>query len=239
VRGSAVAIGGNVHVGKTGRVEGDASAVGGRITVDEGGKIDGERVALGPGAAGALLTQFAARPAPTLPLAARIGMSLVTAAAEFLCFFLLGLLTIAIIPRRVDLVAEGLSGHPFKSGAFGLLAGFLFFPLTLLLAVIVIGIPLIPILWFGYFLLSFVGYVSLAQLVGRRFPTSKPLTGTATFAMGAGLIVAVGLVPILGKLVWFFAGFFALGAALITRFGQDRSNGPAAAVPGAGISSIA
>lgn len=240
VLGSAVALGGNVLVGKTGRIDGDASAVGGRITVEDGGRIEGEQVSLGPGAATALLTQFASPPAAPRPLGARIGMKLVMAAAEFLCFFLLGLLTITVIPRRIDLVAEGLTGHPVKSGALGMLASFLFFPLTILLFIIVIGIPFVPILWFGYFLCGFVGSVALALVIGRRIPSKTPLTSTGTLAAGAGLLVAVGLVPILGWLVWIFAGIFALGAALYTRFGQDRDQGSNnTAVPGTGISSIA
>lgn len=243
VRGSAVALGGDVRVGKTGRVDGDASAVGGRITVEDGGRIDGEQVSLGAGAAGALLTQFA-KPAPEvpLPLPTRIGMRLVTAAAQFLCFFLLGLLTVTVIPRRVDVVAEGLAGHPVKAGAFGMLAAFLFVPITVLLFIIIIGWPIIPLVMLAYVVFGFVGFVALALLLGRRVPTKSALTTTGTLAIGAGLIVAVGLVPILGGMVWLFAGFFALGAALMTRFGQDRSNGDSngdsAVVPG-GMSSIA
>jgi hypothetical protein len=240
VLGSAVALGGDVRVGKTGRVHGDASAVGGRIVIDDGGRIDGEQVSLGAGAAGALLTQFA-RPAPTvpLPLPTRIGLKLVTAAAQFLCFFLLGLLTVTLIPRRVEVVAEALAGHPVKSGAFGLLAAFLFLPIMVLLVIfVIIGWVMIPLVMLAYVVFGFVGFVALSLLVGRRIPTNSPLTTTGTLAIGAGLIVAVGLVPVIGPMVWFFAGFFALGAALMTRFGQDRSNGDSAVVPG-GMTSIA
>lgn len=239
VRGSAVAIGGDVLVGKTGHVDGDASAIGGRVVVEEGGHVEGEQVSLGPGAAGALLTQFA-RPTPSvpLPLPTRMGLRLVKAAAQFLCFFLLGLLTITVIPRRVDVVAEGLAEHPFKAGAFGMLAAFLAVPITVLLFVIIIGWPIIPLLMLAYVVFGFVGFVALALLVGRRIPTKSPLTSTGTLAVGAGLIVAIGLVPILGPLVWFFAGFFALGAALMTRFGQDRSNDQSPTIPGE-ISSLA
>ena len=69
--------------------------------VDDGGKIDGERISLGTGA---LLGAVRSAPAIPKPWPMRLGGSLLRAGAQFLCFFLLGLLAIAIFPRRIAVV---------------------------------------------------------------------------------------------------------------------------------------
>lgn len=229
VLGDAVAIFGDVKITKTGRVEGDAASIFGHVLVDEGGLIDGERISLGTGA---LIAGMRSAPVVPKPWPMRLGGTLLTAGAQFLCFFLLGLLAIAMFPRRIAVVSEELAAHPIKAGALGVLASIAWLPITLLLVVTIVGIILIPFFWVAYPVFGFVGYVALALIIGRKLPTKVIPTNTAVFAIGAAVIVAIGLIPILGKLVWVFAGFFALGATLMTRFGQDRSNGNAPAVPG-------
>lgn len=229
VLGDAVALGGDLLVTKTGHVHGDAASIFGRVVVEDGGVVDGQRISLG---SGALLGAF--RGAPAVPQAwpIRLGSKLLTAGAQFLCFFLLGLLAVAIFPRRIAVVSEALAEHPIKAGAFGVLASIAWLPITLLLVVTIVGIILIPFFWVAYPIFGFIGYVALALIIGRKLPTKVIPTNTAVLAIGAGVIVAIGLIPVLGTLLWVLAGFFALGATLMTRFGQDRSNGNAPAVPG-------
>lgn len=229
VLGDAVSIGGDILIGKTGHVQGDAASIFGRVVVEDGGKVDGERVSLG---SGALLAGIRSAPELPQPWPTRFGSALLTGGAQFLCFFLLGLLAIAIFPRRTAVVTEALSEHPFKAGAFGVLAAVAWLPITILLVVTVVGILLIPFFWLAYPLFGFFGYVSLALIIGRRLPTKVIPTNTALLAIGAAVIVAVGFIPVLGPMIWFLATFFAIGATLMTRFGQDRSNGNASAVPG-------
>ena len=220
VTGSAVAFGGDVHVAKGGVVDGDAAAFGGTIIVDDGGRVDGEKISFGPGA---LLSPFKSShgPRPAIaPWPTRMGGKLLAAGAQFVCFFLGGLLLLAVAPRRTQAVADALAAHPFKAGGVGILAAIAWLPITVLLAVTIIGLLLIPFFWLLYPAAGFLGYVALALIVGRKLPTKVIPTHTALLAIGAAVIVGIGLVPVLGKLIWFFAAFFALGAALMTRFGQ-------------------
>ena len=223
VLGSAVSFGGDVRVGKTGHVEGDAAAFGGRVLVDDGGTVEGERLSFGPGA---ILSTFRSAPDVEVPWPTRLGGNLLTAGAQFLCFFLLGLVVLAIAPRRAEVVAGALAAHPLKAGGFGVLAAVLWLPITVLLAVTVIGIVLIPFFWLAYPVFGFFGYVALALVVGRKLPTQVEPTNTAVLAIGAAVIVVVGLIPVLGWLTWILAGFFAVGATLMTRFGEDRPDAP-------------
>ena len=233
VLGSAISFGDNVHVSSTGHVKGDAASFGGRIIVDDGGTIDGQQMSFGPAAALSMLS-FGSLSVhrPEVPLPQRIGGTMLKAGAQFLVLFLLGLLVLAIAPQRATAVADALEAHPFKAGGFGVLAMIAAVPFSLVLFVTVIGIPLIPVLWVGLFASWFFGLIALAMLVGRRLPTKVIPTNTAVLALGAAVLVAVGLLPwAIGWIAWFFIGFFAVGAVLMTKFGAPTNGGSSMSAP--------
>lgn len=230
VTGDAVAFGGDLRVAKTGRVDGDAAAFGGSVIVEEGGTVSGEQLSFGPGAilgafrigsGDGLVDPEGDDPPPPLP--ARIGMGMLTAGAQFLCFFLLGLLLLAAAPRRTEVVARELAAHPIKAGGVGILAMFAGPPLTVLLCITVIGILFVPLFWALYFAAMFVGFVALALVIGRKLPTKVVPTNTALLAIGAAVFVAAAAVlPWWLEIpAWTLLGCFALGSAVMTKFGDE------------------
>lgn len=226
VMGDAVAFGGNVHVTETGHVHGAAASFGGRVIVDDGGHVDGEKTQVGAGKLALGLLPGTASPAepPARPHSwpESLGFRLLHAGIEFLCFFVLGMLVLLIVPKQTMVVAEAIEHHPVKSGGIGLLVLFAAVPLTLLLIVTLVGIPLALLLWPALFVSGFFGYVALALVIGRRLPSGIIPTSNALLALGAVVIVAVGMIPFLGSLVWCVLGMLALGGVALTRFGTDK-----------------
>ena len=230
VEGDAVAFGGNLHVTESGHVHGDAASFGGRIIIDEGGRVDGEKTQVGAGKMVAgMIPALAAADAPErhLSTGATIGFGLLRAAAEFLCFFLLGMLVLVLVPKRTLVVAEAIERHPLKAGGIGFAVMVAALPLTLLLIITILGIPLAILLWPALFVSGFFGYVALALVIGRKLPAGVIPTNNALFALGAAVIVAVGMLPWIGSAIWFLLGFLAIGAVALTRFGAEDKSGPA------------
>ena len=223
---NVVAVGGDIHVAPGAHIGGDAVSVGGKIVIDEGAEIDGQQTAIDVPGLGGLLgmvgakTSLERRPAS---LAWRLARAL----TEFIVFFALGLLLFLVFPRRVDAVTASLQHAPGKAVLTGIL-GFLAVPLVaILLVVTLIGIPFVAVLLVGVAAATIMGYTALALWFGRalpfRFERGAPIL---QLAIGTAILVALGQVPILGKLLLFAGWLFVFGVVLRTRFGQPPQAPP-------------
>ena len=147
VDGNAIAIGGNVIVGKGGRIRGDALSIGGTVRLD-GGSVDGEvrslsAFSVGPALKPPLTPAAAMRHAVTLA----VGWYLVLACVGF------GVLLLARAP--LDGVSEALRAHPVRALGAGVLAQLAVAPafvlVMLALAITIIGAVVIPFAVIGFF----------------------------------------------------------------------------------------
>jgi hypothetical protein len=223
---NVVAVGGDIHVASGAHIGGDAVSVGGKIVIDEGAEIDGQQTAIDVPGLGGLLGMVGAKTSidrrPT-SLAWRLARAL----TEFIVFFALGLLLFLVFPRRIDAVTASLQHAPGKAVLTGIL-GFLAVPLVaILLVVTLIGIPFVAVLLVGVAVATVMGYTALALWFGRalpfRFERGAPIL---QLAIGTGILVALGQVPILGKLLLFAGWLFVFGVVLRTRFGQPPQAPP-------------
>jgi hypothetical protein len=170
VDGNAISVGGRVDVASGGVVNGDAVAVGGRVHVDEGGVVDGQRSSVGWGAG-----WFGGPTSGFLPF---------DFSSDFSDFFwtILRAILLALFAAIAVLFARGpverasrrVDDEPWKALVAGLLTQLLFFPVlilaTVILAVSVIGIPLlvlVPVAVLAFFVAMLIGYVAVAQALGR------------------------------------------------------------------------
>ena len=233
VMGDAVAFGGNLHVTESGHVHGDGASFGGRVILDEGGRIDGEKTQVGANrAVQAMIPGLTSGSAPDRPRSAvaRLGWTLLRGGAEFLCFFILGLVALVLAPKRVLNIASAVERQPLKVGAIGLATWVASGPMTVLLAflcLLLVGLVLLPLFLTGLACAAFLGYVALALVVGRRIPSGVIPTNAAIFALGAAVIVVLGMIPFFGWVVWGLVAIFGLGAVILTRFGVDDPLAPA------------
>ncbi|HVI96901.1 MAG TPA: secretin and TonB N-terminal domain-containing protein, partial [Anaeromyxobacter sp.] len=197
----ATAIVGDVEVGPGAEVEKNVTSVGGHVRPDPSAEIGGEQTSVGlPEASG---------------LGAIIGSSLLSghraspiwlfaqALAKFALYFALGLLLVALFPRRVDGVAASMVASPVKSILTGLL-GLVAVPLLcLLLVVTVIGIPLVAVVALLVLAAGVLGFTALSFHVGRSLPVGATRnTWVLQLAVGTAIVVALTQIPFVGTLAW-------------------------------------
>jgi len=238
VRGDVVAIGGSVNLGPTADVENDVVAVGGAVHRDPAARIGGRVQEVGINLGRFRDGQFslfnlwrdsmfgsAFRLAGTL---ARLGI---------LC--LLAALVVLFGREYMERAAVRAAAEPLKAGAIGLLAQLLFVPVLVitivLLAVTIIGIPLlvlVPFAMLGLVVIALVGFTGvsyrLGLLLGGRFgwntenPYLTTIIGVVLLLSPIILARVVGLggfplFPITGALV--AIGLLAEYAAWTVGFG--------------------
>lgn len=239
-----VAVGGSVRLGPKSRVRGDVTAVGGRVDQERGAQIGGtvNEVRIGP--------QFDFRPWHVFAGDWLDGWSVVGDGFRFAgtllrvsLVMLLVLMVALVAAGPVERIGERAGRDPWLSGFTGLLAQLLFIPVLVLtiviLAVSIIGIPLLVLVPFGiigFLLAVLVGFAGVAQRVGRwAVGPDRPVF--IALAVGVVLVSAVALltrllsllplplwpvtwiVGLTGFLVEYVAWTVGLGAALLTRFG--------------------
>ncbi|WP_243336880.1 STN domain-containing protein [Anaeromyxobacter soli] len=222
---------GSVELGPGAVVERNATAVGGSVKPDPHATIGGDQTSVSvpglPGIGGMFGSSllFGGRES--------VLWSVGQVLAKFALFFALGLLVVALFPRRVDAVAEAMLASPWKSILTGLL-GLVATPvLALLLVVTIIGIPLVAVLALLVLAAGVLGFTSLAIHVGRSIPLPQQRSAwVLQLAIGTAIVVLVTAVPFLGGLVWIAAALVTFGAALRTRFGQQRPVLPTTMAPG-------
>jgi Polymer-forming cytoskeletal len=117
-----------------------------------------------------------------------------------------------------------------ESPGWSLLFGVASVPVVVVLAVVlavsIIGIPLLLLLAPAYLAFVFFGALVAAYFVGRRvvFATGHYRGGNALAAMVGALILAVAyLIPVLGGLLLYSFALFGTGAAILALFSRRRS----------------
>lgn len=104
-------------------------------------------------------------------------------------------------------------------GGIALLLGFV--PLCFLLAVTIIGIPLIPVAVMLLIALLLFGFTVSAGWLGEKMPLLREnKTPLKAVALGGVVLVIVGLIPWIGTLALVLAALVSAGATLLSRFGR-------------------
>ncbi len=238
VTGDLVVVMGSLNLGPEAVVRGDVNVVGGRLTRAPGAQVLGDlnEVGMGRGAGNRGRRVSAAFGW----LGSSVG-GLAATVARIILMVLAALLVLAVARGTVERIATRTGAAPVRAGLTGVAAELLFGPLTAVtvavLAVSIIGIPLILLVPFAIVLImfgSFVGYTGLAYRVGcvmtRRFGWTDrgayaavafgvvALAGLTLFAKLAGLVGGVllgGPLVALGYLVEYAAWTIGFGAAVL------------------------
>jgi hypothetical protein len=215
-----VAVGGDVKLGPGAEIAKDAVSVGGSVERDPSSEVGGETVSVGipalsglAGLAGSRML-FGRAESPVFV----VGQVL----AKFLVYFALGLLVLALFPRRLDVVSASFTAHPWKSVFTGLL-GIVVLPLVLVLLVAtIIGIPLVPVAGLLVVAAGVLGFTALAWYVGRALPLQLQRgTSVLQLAIGTAIVVLITAIPFLGGMAWIAAALLTFGAVLRSRFGSQ------------------
>jgi hypothetical protein len=251
VRDDVVVVAGNARLGPEANVRGDVTVVGGTLDIDPTARIGGSVNEIGFG----VPQNWHFRPFPqwTWPIHpfrnwwTSPAVSLFVLVLRILLFGLLALVLLVAAPAALGRIERRVTAEPWKCGLVGLVAQLLFVPLLVLtvviLAVSIIGIPLLLLIPFALLALLFallVGFAGVAGAVGRwvqeRFGLGPKSRGmalvvglTTIWALTlVGHLVALGGWPVwglaaifsaVGFVVEYLAWTVGFGAALMTRFG--------------------
>jgi hypothetical protein len=218
VRRDAVAIGGSVTLLPGARVEGDAVAIGGAVSVAEGATLEGDNVSLG----GAIPTTVVSGIRWVVGGPHMFSMfSFASRLTRAVLLFVIALLIAVAFPGPLTRIGAYLVNRPGLSALSGaaILLGFV--PLCVLLAVTIIGIPLIPVAVMLLVALFLFGFTVSAAWLGERVPVSpERKTPIKSVARGGAILVVVGLVPWIGMAALILAAAVSAGATLLSRFGR-------------------
>ena len=214
-----VAVGGSVEIGPGATVDNDVVAVGGRVTVDPEAQVGGSRQSISvpglPSLIGVTTGHVFSGPASPAWIAFE-------AVVKFAVLFVLGLLVLALFPRRMEAVSSSMMASPVKSTLAGLL-GTVAMPILLaLLVVTLVGILLVPVQIIAVIAAGVLGVTALTFHVGRALPIGRVQSSpmVVQLAVGTAIFVLLTAIPFLGVLVWIAVWLLAFGAVLRTRFGQ-------------------
>jgi hypothetical protein len=234
----AVAIGGNVTV--DGVVEHDAVAVAGSVILGSKAVVGRNVVSVG----GAIDKAEGAVVRGDLTEVNIPGMSSVLRSVSwpsweelrwvfgvisfvaFVGFLALGLVIVAVFPKAVGLISAAVEDTPLRVSLWGLLGMLLIVPLAIFLAVSVVGIVLIPLEIFIVVCAFLVGYIAVAQLIGKKIATAlkrpdQPMIWEAFWGMI--ILWVIGWVPVLGWLVKTVASLLGLGGAIAALLSARKS----------------
>ncbi len=139
-------------------------------------------------------------------------------------------LAAVLMPRKLESVTRQAEAAPWISLAFGVLSMPISVMLMIILAVSIIGSPLILLFIPAYGALALFGLIVVAFLAGRRllFATGRYHSGNAVAAIvGALLVAVVYAIPFVGNIIFPALALLGLGATILTLFNHRRSRTPA------------
>lgn len=251
VLGDAVVISGDADVGSTAVIEGDLVCISGDLSKHENAKVDGEVVNLSlPFISPVLHHAFKfIKPGPARVIKPRFGLL----GRRIMGFFIYLIKVIALVvfiflivlffKKGMDRVSDAIENSFWQSALAGFVGVIIIIPLTILLAVLVIGIPLIPLLWIAFIAAAIFGFASITYTIGR-FAAKKrdwkdkspyilaligllvieiiPFLGKMTMIPGGPFSAMGGFLKILGFIITYVVSIIGLGGVILTRFGTHK-----------------
>lgn len=232
VEGDVTAFGGNVTLGPDSVVEGEVSTFGGNVIRKEGSVVEGSIGSFG----GESLASTIAR-----EVSKEVGKSVkerhVSKAEEhesssfpgkvalfllrFAMLFGLGFLAQLFMPSRMRELGAEIRESPLRVAAVGGLGALALIPITVVLCVTIIGIPVAFVLLLATALATALAFTAVAGELGMKLPVLRGRK-TQAFVLAVGLLALLLLssIPVLGHITLALALAVALGAVIRTRFGN-------------------
>lgn len=232
VEGTVAVFGGSLTVEPGAYVGREVVVFGGTATLPKGFTTSGEHVIMGtPEIAEALRGVY-----PWLTRGLLFGR-LIVPGLEWtwliaLVSFLLGFVMNLLFNRPVSVCADALARRPMSAFFVGILALLVAPLLFTLVAATVVGLLVVPFAIAAFIAAGMIGKIGVSRAVGRGVAgETDPANRTEaarSFVIGAVLITATYLVPVLGIIVFGLVGIFGLGAATMAMSGRLRRERPAA-----------
>jgi len=219
VGGDIVAVLGNIHLFPTARVAGDIVSIGGKIEKDEGAKVKGEITEIIIGKGGEKMAEVYA----PLVVGMGVGGLLLLKALAFLGFIGLSMMIVSFMTGQIGAISSKIEKEWLKALLWGIAGFVLIGPIAILLAITVIGIPLIIVEMILVSIAMLAGYIAVSQLIGKKFTKAirrpnQPMIVEVLW--GLAILFLVDMIPVLGMIVKCLAMTFGFGSAIMTKLGK-------------------
>lgn len=235
VEEDVVAFGGDVVLEPGAKVEGDAVSFGGTVKQAPGAKVDGEVVTFGTEGLGASVASRALKAAHEDRKSDSGPSGVAGFFLRFALLFGLGFVFMMFAPTRMKQLEAEIRRAPAVNGITGFVTGVALIPLSVLLALTIVGIPVVVMMWPLAAVVALMGLTAIANVLGAKLPFFRGhRTQALVLAMGTFALSLVAAVPVLGPLVLTLLVCVSLGAAVRSRLGQRGQGLPV--VDGAGVS---
>jgi len=141
-------------------------------------------------------------------------------------FSLLVLLAGLIFPEKLKRSQVFLLNSPGKTLLIGFVLMLFFLPISFVLFITIIGIPLLLLFWLIFGIMVIWGLAVLASLAGQKVTDLFNYKGnslTLQLIIGILLFLLISQVPIIGWLIIFILKIFALGTSVISHLGFRKN----------------
>jgi len=241
VTGDVVALGGTIHARPGSRIDGDVVVVGGDLDRADGAVIGGDVVEAVPGVHW---------PRGIFPRQRILPWGIAGISATILSLLAWGfiaLLGVLIMKDRLAVMAEALPAHPARAALYGLI-GFALTPAAVLTAVVasafasvilaitIVGIPLIPAVLAALLalivagaLLLVAGVIAVSLSLGKATLSlfgGSDIRPVWAVLIGVAMIAIASHTPMLGPLVAVTVIIFGFGLAIMTGLGANTHWAP-------------
>jgi len=219
VGGDVVSVLGNVHLFPTARITGDVVSIGGSAVKDEGAKVKGKITEIAISKEGANMITVCAPFIMTMG----IGGFLVFKFLMLLGFIGLAMIIVSFMTKQVGVISSRIEKEWLKTLLWGILGYILICPLAVLLAITIIGIPLIIVELVLVSMAMVMGYIAATQLIGKKFTKAikspnRPMI--VEIIWGLVILFLIDLIPVLGPIVKWLVLTLGFGSAIVTKLGQ-------------------
>ncbi len=229
VGGDVVAVLGSVELGPEAKIHGNVVTVGGTVQKDPAATVDGQvQTVFDVNWSGAEWLR------PWIDKCLLYGRPLAFASGLGWAWGLaLGLLALYVFTAflfhsGVERCVRTMEEHPGRSVIAALLTMLLTPVLCVLLVITVLGIAVVPFLFFGLFIASVFGTIAVLAYIGRRCTpmlAHDPVLHTVVGVLVGGVIaLLIYTIPVIGFIVYKLIGILGLGLVVYTLLIAMRSN---------------
>ncbi len=207
VKGTVIAIGGRLEVGKTAVINNGIVAICREYSKDIKATINGSEVDFSSHLLGKLFD--------TIKL-------IISNIVLLILFFVIGIIlmlwSFIYLVTNVDIekVVATIKDHTMQSILYGFILTITFFVLLLICIVSIVGIVLIPPLMILFFTVSFIGYIAIGYYVGKLV-SDKFNWQVGMFLqtiIGCVILAVITVIPVIGAAVYMVVWFAGLGGIL-------------------------
>lgn len=140
---------------------------------------------------------------------------------------LLSIVMIFLFPQMAAKTYEKMFERPAFCGVIGLVSAWISVPISLLLVLTIVFIPLVPLVWIGLIFVGLFGWISMGMGIGEKMWGACPQPWS--ILLGVLLLSSITAIfqwvmPFLGSIVIAMFILYGLGGTTVAVLGGDRAN---------------